>query len=188
MSQENVEVVRKPFRVRERSSRTLEQRLFLRFPWLADMCLRSVARLRPRSRLRQTVILRGAQQAVEALNRRDLDALTPFRHPNFELHAPHDVVESGLMEPSYRGDAGYRIYVSEVLGVWGDDMRAEPVELIDLGDRFVLLYNMAVRARASGIQLIGEMATVAVLNDGKTIRQHDYLAQSEALEAVGLSE
>ena len=188
MSQENVEVLRKPFRVRERSSRTLDQRLFLRFPRLADMCLRSVARLRPHSRLRQAVILRGAQQAVEALNRRDLDALTPFRDPNFELHAPHDVVESGLMEPSYRGDAGYRIYVSEVLGVWGDGMRAEPVELIDLGDRFVLLYNMAVRARASGVQLLGEMATVAVLNDGKTIRQHDYLAHSEALEAVGLSE
>lgn len=130
---------------------------------------------------------RGAQQAVEAFNRRDLDAPTPFRHPNFELHAPQTVVESGLMEPSYRGDAGYRIYVAEVLDVWGDGMRAEPVEVIDLGDRFVVLYNMAVRARASGVQLIGEMATVAVLTDGKTIRQHDYLAHSEALKAVGLS-
>jgi hypothetical protein len=29
---ENVEMVRKPLRVRERSSRTLDQRFFLRFP------------------------------------------------------------------------------------------------------------------------------------------------------------
>ena len=35
MSQENVEFVRKPLRVRERSSRTLDQRLSLRFPRLA---------------------------------------------------------------------------------------------------------------------------------------------------------
>lgn len=188
MARENVEAVRKPLRVRERSSRTLDQRLFLRFPRLADMCLRSVARLRPRSRLRQAVMWRGAQQAVEAFNRRDLDALMPFRHPDFELHAPHEVVESGLMEPSYRGDAGYRSYVSEVLGVWGDGMRAEPVELIDLGDRFVVLYSMGVQARASGVPLNGEMATVATLSDGKAIVQHDYLAHAEALEAVGLRE
>ena len=127
---------------------------------------------------------RGVRQSVEAFNRRDLDALTPFRDPDFELHAPHEVVESGLMEPSYRGHEGYRSYVSEVLGVWGDDMRAEPVELIDLGDRFVLLYNMGVQARASGVPLTGEMATVAVLNGGKTIRQHDYLAHAEALRAA----
>jgi ketosteroid isomerase-like protein len=188
MSQANVEVVRKPLRAREPSSRTFEQRLFLRLPGLADRCLRLLARLPPTARLRQAVMWRGVQQSVEAFNRRDLDALTPFRDPDCELHAPHEVVESGLMEPSYRGHAGYHRYVSEVLGVWGDDMRAEPVELIDLGDRFVLLYNMGVRARASGVPMTGEMATVAVLNGGKTIRQHDYLAHAEALEAVGLRE
>jgi hypothetical protein len=32
MSQENVQVVREPLRVREKASRTLDQRLALRFP------------------------------------------------------------------------------------------------------------------------------------------------------------
>jgi hypothetical protein len=36
MSQENAEIVRKPLRVRERSNRTPDQRLFLRFPRLVD--------------------------------------------------------------------------------------------------------------------------------------------------------
>jgi hypothetical protein len=35
MSRENVEIVRRLLRVREHSSRTLEQKLFVRFPRLA---------------------------------------------------------------------------------------------------------------------------------------------------------
>ena len=68
------------------SQETLDQHLLVRFPRLADLCLGSVARLRPRSRLRQAVMWRGAQHAVEAFNRRDLDAKTTRQH-DYLAHA-----------------------------------------------------------------------------------------------------
>ena len=65
MSQENVEVVRKALRVRERSSRTLDQRLGLRFPRLGAasgrLTGRLIGRLSPRSRLRQAALWRGVR-------------------------------------------------------------------------------------------------------------------------------
>ena len=188
MSQENVEIVRRPLRVRERSSRTLEQKLFVRFPRLANTSLRLLSRLAPTSPVRRALMRRGAQLAVEAFNRRDLEALSTNRYADFEIYPPPEMVEGGFMEPSYSGDAGFHKYVSEVSDVWGDGMRVEPVELIDLGDRFVILYNLPVRAQASGVPFTEQFASVGELKNGKVIRQHEYLDHTEALEAVGLRE
>jgi len=70
--------------------------------------------------------------------------------------------------------------------VWGGEVRLEPTELIDLGDRMVLLADMPMRAQASGIALTETYAGVSTLKDGKVIRNHDYLDQDEALDAAGL--
>jgi hypothetical protein len=64
MSEENEEIVRKPLQVRERSSRTLDQRLFLRFPRLATASFRLITKLPPGSRLRQAVVWRAARLAL----------------------------------------------------------------------------------------------------------------------------
>jgi ketosteroid isomerase-like protein len=186
MSQENVEVVRKPLRVREPSSRTLEQRLSLRFPRLAAAYSRLILRLPPGSRLRRTAVSRGFQLATEAFNRRDLDATLIAYHPDREHHPPREFVEAGFVESSYRGPAGFRKYVSEWSEVWGGDLRVEPTELIDLGDRIVALATLPGRAQASGLPLNPKWAAVMTLKDGKVISQQDYLDHAEALEAVGL--
>jgi hypothetical protein len=68
------EIVRKPLRVRDRSSRTLDQRLALRFPRLTATYIRLIFRLSPRSRFRQAAVRRGSQLSMEAFTRRDLDA------------------------------------------------------------------------------------------------------------------
>jgi ketosteroid isomerase-like protein len=180
------QVVRKPVRLREGKGRAFEQRLFARVPWLAIPSLRLVARLPPSSRLRQSLMWRGMRLSAEAFNRRDLDALAPTRDPNFEFHPPQEAVESGFFEPCYRGNGGYRRYVSELSDVWGSDMRIESMELIDMGDRVVMLYDAPVRARASGVPLTGKLASVATLERGRVIRQQDYFDHDEALEAVGL--
>ena len=69
------QIVRKPLRARERSSRTLDQRLLLRFPRLAAASFRLIGKLPPRSRVRQAALWRAIQLAVEAYNRRDLDVV-----------------------------------------------------------------------------------------------------------------
>jgi ketosteroid isomerase-like protein len=183
-----VEVVRKPVRVRERSSSTLDQRLLLRFPRLAVAYLRLLGRLPPGSRLRQAALWRGIRLAVEAFNRRDLDAVLVGYHPDFEFHPPREVAEAGLTEPCYRGRTGYLKYVSELSEVWGADLRVEPTELIDLGDRLVTLGYAPGRGQASGVALTNEFAAVVTLKHGRVICEQDYMDHPDALAAVGLRE
>jgi ketosteroid isomerase-like protein len=64
----------------------------------------------------------------------------------------------------------------------------ESLDLLDLGDRFVMLLDVPVRARASGVPLTGKLASVATLADGRVIHQQDYFDHAEALAAVGLCE
>ena len=186
MSRDNVEIVRKPFRVRERSSRTLDQRLSLRFPRLAAAYARMIAKRPPRSRLRQAATWRAVRLAVEAYNRRDLDAYQIACHPDFEIFPARVWIESGLVEPCYRGPEGFREYVAIWDEVWGTDSFIRPVELIDMGERIVMLTQAPMRARASGVPLTEEFATVSTLKDGTVIRQEEYWDHAEALEAVGL--
>ena len=192
MSQENVEVVRKPLRARDRSGRTLDERLLVRFPRLADAYVRRVARLidrlPPNSRLRQTVLWRSMRATVEAWNRRDLDVVLLGQHPDCEHHPPREFVEAGLWEPCYRGREGYR----RLMAGWSDigtHAQLEPTEFIDLGDRLVLLSEMsASSSHLAGVPITRSYASVLALKDGRAIRVTEYVDHAEALEAVGLRE
>ena len=161
MARENVEIVRIPLQVLERQGRTLDQRLSLRFPWLAAATVRLIAKLPPASRLRQSALRRGCQLAAEAYNRRDLDAVLIGYHSEIEYRPARSWVEAGFFEPCYRGAAGYREYVALTAEVFGDDVYFKPVELIDLGEQIVVLAEAPMRAQASGIQLTEAFAYVA---------------------------
>jgi ketosteroid isomerase-like protein len=186
MSQENVEVVRQPLQLRERSSRTLDQRLAMRFPRLHAVQARLLFRLPPRSRLRKAALNRAVRLALEAYNRRDLDAVAIGFHPDLEYYPYREFVEAALVEPCYHGPAGYRAYITSTYEVWGADVRLEQGEVIDLGDRLVLLADMPMRAQASGVSLSERYASVVTVKDGRVIRQRDFLNQAEALAAAGL--
>ena len=123
---------------------------------------------------------------MEAYNRGDLEAVAIAYAPDIEYYPYREFVESALAEPCYHGRAGYRAYIQATYEVWGTDTRLEPTELIDLGDRFVLLADMPMRAQASGVALAEKYAGVSTLKHGRVIRQDDYLDQAEALRAVGL--
>ena len=188
MSQMNVEIVRKPLRMDERSSRTLDQRLSLRFPRLASAYLNLIAKLPPGSRLRQAAMWRSVRLGLEAYKRRDLDAVAIGCHSEFEYHPGREWVEAGLVEPCYRGMEGFRKHIATVDEVWGGENYVEPVELVDLGERLVVLANVPMRAQASGVPLIEAFALVLTLKDGRVIRQEEYYDHAEALGAAGLSE
>jgi len=186
MSLGKVEFVRRPLEVRERSRRTLDQRLFLRFPRLGAATLRLTFRLPLGSRIRQAVVWRGMRLAVEAYNRRDLDPLGVGYHRDFEYCPAQSWVEAGFFEPSYRGLEGHRRYVESTAEVFGAEVYVRPVELIDLGERIVVLAIVPMRAQASGIRLTEAFAMVSTLEDGKVIRIQEYYDYDEALRAAGL--
>ena len=70
----------------------------------------------------------------------------------------------------------------------GAEVYLDPVELIDLGDRLVVLADAPMRAQGSGIALTEAFAVVSTLKDGRVIRYQEYFDHAEALSAVGLSE
>ena len=70
-------------------------------------------------------------------------------------------------------------------GTW----RIEDIEIRPVGeDRTISLFKMIVRGKGSGIELTRDDAVVAEYRDGKIVRIGYYNDQSQALEAVGLSE
>jgi ketosteroid isomerase-like protein len=188
MSQQNVEVVRQPLRVRERSSRTFDQQLSLRFPQLAAANTRLIGRMPPGSRLRRALLPRAVRLASEAYNRRDLDAVAIGWHPECEYLPGSEWVAAGLVEPCYHGLEGYRKYVATTSEVWGAENYLMPFELIDLGERFAVMATVPMRAQASGVSLTEEFAYVATLKDGRPVRLQEYFDHAEALRAVGLAD
>ena len=190
MSQENVEPVRQKLSPRKRSNRTFQERLAVRYPWFVALWARVIARLAPRSRLRQALLARTLQNGFAAYNREDIELVVLAYDPDVEFMSPVVHGEQGTLgiAPIYRGHGGYRELDADWRSAWGA-LRVEPQELIDLGDRFLMTGQMIGRGRGSGIPLSQDIAVLTTLNHaGKVIREQRYFDHGEALKAVGLEE
>jgi len=145
-----------------------------------------LSKLPPSSRLRRAALSRGALVSMEAYNRRDMEAAVAAWDTGFEYCPDRKWVEAGLVDPSYRGLAGYREYIATADDVWGEANSLTPCELIDLGERIVILADVSMRAQVSGVPLTEAYGVVLALKDGKLIRIQEYFDHAEALKAVGL--
>ena len=73
--------------------------------------------------------------------------------------------------------------------VHAGELHLEDVELLDLGDRLVLLAALVLRWRQRADTPFSRMwACVITLEGGRPIREEYYWNHAEALEAVGLRE
>src|SRR6266516_1937218 len=112
MSQGNVEIVRGARitvpQVGERAGerRTVDQRLFARFPGLYRLLADAVSRLPPGSRLRRLMLARSIGLAYAAANRRDFDFVLIGWDPGSEYHPSGDLMPPDL-EPVFYGHEGY---------------------------------------------------------------------------------
>lgn len=62
-------------------------------------------------------------------------------------------------------------------------------DLVDAGDRVVMLLDQQVRGRSTGIDVsLGKYAEVATFRDGLIVHWQLYPSQAKALAAVGLRE
>ena len=105
--------------------------------------------------------------------------------PEIEL----DASEARALDISgiYRGADAARQWWREWYAAW-EALRFE-YELVDAGDRVVMLLDMRMRGRSTGIEVpSGNFAWVITFRDGLMVHWKLYVSQSEALEAVGLSE
>jgi ketosteroid isomerase-like protein len=190
MSRGNAQPVRLKLSPRRRSTRTFEERLVLRHPWFANALARMIALRPPKSRLRRALLSRTVQNGLAAYDRGDSEAIILAFDPDAEFLAPPDHGPEGVLgfRPSYRGRDGYREFDADWRGSW-EALRVEPQELIDLGDRLLLLASMTALGRGSGVSISQDVAILQTLNSaGKIVREQRFFDHSEALKAVGLAE
>lgn len=130
------------------------------------------------------LLWRAARLGCEAYNRRDMEAVGIGYHPDFEYRPARNWVEAGMLEPSYSGLEGHKRYVASTAEVFGSEVYLQPRELVDLGDRLVVLADVPMRAQASGIELTEEFALVSTIKDGLIYRIEEYYDQEEAIAAA----
>ena len=69
-----------------------------------------------------------------------------------------------------------------------EELRLEPLEIIDLGERIIVVVSMRGQGRGSGAPVEMTFVQLWSLRDGKAVSLRDYATKAEALEAVGLRE
>jgi hypothetical protein len=178
----SVVVTRVP-NVARRRSRNLEERIYVRFPFVVRRLAALVSRLNPRSRLRRTLLRRAFISGWGSFQRRDFELNFRFFAPDAEFEFPSGLQTLGL-GGTFHGHDG-RIEVSnKLIEVWGSEL--EPAYLLDLGDRLLNLGFWHTQAHGSGITLDQELAQLVTLRDGLVIRDQMFFSWEEGLRAAGL--
>jgi ketosteroid isomerase-like protein len=115
----------------------------------------------------------------EALSEGGVEALLPFIHAEFEVTTPANLAA----EPdTYRGHDGVRRYFDSFYDAM-DEVRFEPQELREAGERVIVAVTLMARGRTTGIETRQEFAMAWSLRDGKAVRVAVYGNLDEALEA-----
>ena len=167
--------------------RTLDERIFVRFPSLFRPLAGFLARLPPRSRLRRSLIARRAGGAYAAANRRDLDAILFGIDPGRWEYRPSPDLFPPDMDSVFRGPDGYR----KMWQYWFDafeDFRWEPREILDLGDKALITVEQGGHGSGSGVALSEPIFQLFTFERGLVVRQEDFSDRSAALEAAGMRE
>ena len=113
-----------------------------------------------------------------------ISTLAEIWHPQVELDAS-DATALDLNR-FYRGPGEARQFWQEWFSAW--ETLSFDYELLDAGERVVMLLDMQMRGRSTGIEVpFGKFAWVGTFRDGLLVRATLYMSQSEALEACGLS-
>ena len=175
-------------RLSERASshRTPDERFFVRFPALYRRQAAAFWRSAQRSRLRRAIVAYSFQRGYAALNRRDYEVTLMRSDPEVEYRPPR-----GLMPPDieavFYGHEGYRKLWDRWLDAFGD-LRWEPEELLDLGDRVLVTVQLRGHGSGSGVAMTERLFQLYKIRRGLSISQQDFTNRTEALEAAGLSE
>ena len=184
MSQESVQIVRRPVDLKGRPSRGLDERIYLLFPWVVTFVTRAVFRLPPRSRLRQAVLRRLAQTGFAATNRQDFASGFLLYHPDCEFVTPPNFVALGF-DPVYHGRPARFEFQRSWSAEWGQ-VRFEPVEVVDLGDRLLFLGHVEGSGASSGAAVESDWGVLFTLSAGRIVREQPFFDRQAAVEAAGL--
>jgi ketosteroid isomerase-like protein len=121
-----------------------------------------------------------ARAAYAAWSARDLDAFVEVFSEDVEVKP---FLGSGLGASTYRGHSGLRRWYEEANEDW-DELRIEPHEFREVGDRLVVFLRAVGRGRGSHVEVAAEIVHVAEFRDGKFTRLEGFADREQALEAL----
>jgi ketosteroid isomerase-like protein len=124
-----------------------------------------------------------ARDFIAAYNRRDFDAAVENFDPEIDW-----VLPARQRSDSCRGpDEVIRFF--EGLDETFEELRLEPQEFIDAGDRVATRLRHHGRGKESGLEIDEELYhQVATFRDGRIVRMEYFAEWDEALQAAGLRE
>jgi ketosteroid isomerase-like protein len=125
-------------------------------------------------------------RAWEALNRQDFTAVMELMHPDIEWRPA--LGPGGAEGRVYRGREEYERWLrTELMEVW-DEFRAENLDVRELpGERILLLGDLVVKGKASGLEMRTPFGQIAYLRDGLAIRLEAFPDHQSALAAAGVA-
>ncbi|HEY6777862.1 MAG TPA: nuclear transport factor 2 family protein [Thermoleophilaceae bacterium] len=121
-----------------------------------------------------------ARAAYAAWSARDLDAFVKVFAEDVELRP---FLGAGLGASKYRGHAGLRRWFEEANEAW-DELRIEPYEFREAGDRIAVFLRAIGRGRGSHVEVEAEIVHVADFRDGKFTRLEGFGDREQALKAL----
>ena len=124
------------------------------------------------------------QRAVDAFNRRDIDAFLALCDPDVEFTSRLLEVDGG---DAYRGHDGVRTWWENLLAL-ASDYNGEIDEVRDHGDVTIMRLRVYGHGTGSGAPMEQEQWHISEWHKGKLIRFHAFRSEAEALAAAGLRE
>ena len=127
-----------------------------------------------------------AREAIDTLNRRDLESFLETLDPDVEWHPGLAALLEGEATV-YRGREEVREMFQGYFEAFAD-LRFEISEIRDLGDRILAVGEMRGRGTESGVEIGSPWAYLIQVRNAKATHVRTYLDPKEALEAAGLRE
>jgi ketosteroid isomerase-like protein len=170
---------------RESRERTPDQRVYGRFPAIYRLSAALTSLLPPGSSVRRRVLGRQMRRTYAAANRGDFELVLIGIADDFEYRPSRDLMPPD-MPPVFHGHEGYVAVWRHWLDAF-EDIRWDPEEVIDLGDRMLVTTHQRGHGAGSGIGLTEPVFQVFEMRRGLVVRQSDFLDRAEAMRAAGLS-
>lgn len=174
-----------------RGRRALDERLFLALPGFFRTSSRRTFRLPIRSRFRRRLLTRNVLVSYQGQNRDDWNFTFLLYDDRSELQnvpiagGGSQVAGVGF---SYQGVDGAKQLAADWKAPWAS-ITFEPVQMVDAGDKILVLSYLSARGRGSGIEVREPLAQLIEFEDGMVRRQRNWLGSwVDGFEAAGVSE
>jgi ketosteroid isomerase-like protein len=117
------------------------------------------------------------RSAYEAYSRGDFEAVLALLDSDVEWHPPHDALEP---QPLH-GREAVRDYLAPNLF---DEQRAEPEEILEEGDRVLVVARTKIRGAASGLEIEATTFHVWTVVDERAVRFEIFSDRDQAVAAM----